>query len=659
MRLPPNGSAATLQGGVSAGEFRPSGEVSAQPATCADGSRWSDLLGMVVHPGIPARLLAPTPGGRPRPLGEGDADALLLEAERLGGLAVVASVRDDLVAVDLDGCAALVLPRLLDAAEQVGAALVYLAASGSDDSRHAVFGCPTTAGREWLRGTVEQVRVWAGLEARAVDLRSGPGGGFRMPGSVALKTGGGEVVPVDLDGRKLRPLEAARRAREALAEVGLPLVPAEPTEPVLGLVKPDNGPTRTKTPAPAGPAPLEAAGLVDRGWSARPKWTRDDWTRLYRPHIGGDRSAAATDAARLLARSRVKDWAEARHYYRKYPAFSKYRDRPDGGRVHWRGVVRWTLAYRGPVDEATASRCADWLAEAKRWTTPDEAAAVVAVVSYRFADGRGLEARPIAVRDLAVWLGYSRSKAHRMLAALQGRGVLLRVRSHADGPTNEAALYSLGAVPVLSGGHEVTARGAGGLDPAVVLSPVWAKVGQACRAVWSALGRSGVSDAAAAGAAGLPLGRWRQSGVRLLLERLEAAGLAERCADGWRRGRASLREAAVRVGAGAVVDRVRLRVVAERTLWHSRVDAVVERAERVLVGLRSVRSARGAVAGAVRVAGAAVGGSGRSGGVSVRGRGSAGVWGRSGPGAVRAGPVPAGGRSPGGGVPPDTEVRQG
>ena len=89
MRLPPNGSAATLQGGVSAGEFRPSGEVSSQPATCADGSRWSDLLGMVVHPGIPARLLAPTPGGRPRPLGEGDADTMALEAERLGGLAVV------------------------------------------------------------------------------------------------------------------------------------------------------------------------------------------------------------------------------------------------------------------------------------------------------------------------------------------------------------------------------------------------------------------------------------------------------------------------------------------------------------------------------------------------------------------------------------------
>lgn len=60
-----------------------------------------------------------------QPLGDGAPDALTLEAARHGGgLAVVAVIRPELVALDLDGCSGLVRPDLMHAAGLVGAALV-------------------------------------------------------------------------------------------------------------------------------------------------------------------------------------------------------------------------------------------------------------------------------------------------------------------------------------------------------------------------------------------------------------------------------------------------------------------------------------------------------------------------------------------------------
>ena len=340
----------------------------------------------------------------------------------------------------------------------------------------------------------------------------------------------------------------------------------------------------------------------------------------------------------------VRDWSEARGYYRRAAVFSKYRGRRDGGRSHWASVARSAATYRGPVDGETARRCEGWLEAAARWTAHDEAAALAAVIWHRFADGRGLEGRPVAVRDLVGWLGCSVGRAHGLLEALRGRGALVRVRAHDDGPASEAALYSLGAVQsaegVEFGEHELTPPTGGALDPSVVLAPVWSVLGQAARAVWSLLGGSAVSAAVLAVAAGLPVGRAGRSGVRLLLGRLEACGLAVRCGAGWRRGAAGLEAAGRSVGAAAVLDRVRRRVVAERAGWHARTDAARVAAGRALVGLRSVRPARGALEGAERVAGAVVDGLRASVPAPVRDRRSAGGSRGSSRSAARAGPVP-------------------
>src|SRR5699024_9447378 len=161
------------------------------------------------------------------------------------------------------------------------------------------------------------------------------------------------------------------------------------------------------------------------------------------------------------------------------------------------------------------------------------------------------------------------------LGALQGRGVLERVRSHADGPAGEAALYTLAPLPdkapaegVEYFGHELTPPSCEPLDPAVVLAPVWSVLGQGARAVWSLLSTSTVSVAVLAAAAGLPGGRAGRSGVLLLLERLEACGLAVRCGAGWRRGRAGLEAAGRAAGAAVPVGRGGRRGLLERTRGH-------------------------------------------------------------------------------------------
>src|SRR5699024_11899138 len=62
---------------------------------------------------------------------------------------------------------------------------------------------------------------------------------------------------------------------------------------------------------------LDGGGPVVRGWWARPSWSSEDRGLLHaRPPVG-QRSDWATAAARMLWRRGVRDWAEARRYYRQ------------------------------------------------------------------------------------------------------------------------------------------------------------------------------------------------------------------------------------------------------------------------------------------------------------------------------------------------------
>lgn len=569
----------------------------------ADGSRWSDLLAVLCDPAYPARLLAPTrTPNQARPLGDGAPDALTLEAARLGGgLAVVAVIRPELVALDLDGCADLVRPDLLHAAALVGGALVYLAASGSVDSEHVVFACPSTAARLELLEAVGRIRAHRGLDAGQVDHRHGIGGALRLPGSASLK-GGGPVVPVDEDGAELCAASATRRALEALEAVGGPLGSA-------GGVQSASVAHRPGTVA-LGVVGLEDGGPVVRAWRRRAPLDSDQRAALEAvPRPGQDRSALARRALWALWCHGVRSVPEALELLAGCPSWAaKYGQRRDGGAAVARAALERWAAYRGPVSDEDGALCRAWLEVAARWTSHDEAAALVAVISHRFADGRGVEGRPVAVRDLALWCGWSTRTAHRWLRALVDRGALVLARSHDDGPASEAALYSLGGVEDLP--HDADTPLVGALQPSAVLAPVWSMLGQGSRAVWSMLTAEGQAPAVLAAGAGLVVGRSGRSGVLLLLERLESVGLAVRSGSAWSVGAADLAVAGRSAGAGDHLEVVARLVAAERAIWHADCAADRVAAGVALEGLQSAAGVGGSggadgrvVAGAVRPTG--------------------------------------------------------
>lgn len=568
MRVQPNAVTAPPSGGVSLADTpissqRPS---RADAATGADGARYADLVALLVDPTQPARLLESTGrDNQARAVGEGDAAQLMLQADHTNGLVVVAPIRPDLVTLDLDGCASVVRPELLHAAEQVGASLVYLAASGSVDSEHAVFGCPSAQARARLVDLVEQVRLWAGVSARQLDHRQGVGGALRLPGSASLKDAAAQSVPIGLDGRRLSAHSAALRALDALAAVGLPT---------------DYRPVSVAHSPSAATVSAPAVGPTVRAWRRRDRFTPEQLAALELvPGPGADRSVLACRAAWALWCHGVRSWDEARAHYATRSVFGKYSARADRGRSHWTRQAQLWASYRGAVSADDRARCDAWLELAGTWTDHDAAAAAVAVIAHRYLDGRGLVGRPVAVRDLALWLGCSAREAHRRVRGLVDLGVLEVARSHYDGPASEASRYTLGT-PGLTAElyrgdlpHDAdTPMGGGPLDPAVVLSPVWSVLGHRARAVWSLLGEAGQTTVVLAAGAGVATGD-PSYGARLSLDALVGAGLAVRSGRGrslrWSRGEVGLDAAGVAVGAGAVLAALAQVVAAERSVWHS------------------------------------------------------------------------------------------
>ena len=560
----------------------------ADATTSADGSRWATLYSALCDPAISARLLQPTSvDNEARPAGEGDPDALMLQAERMGGgYAVVATIRPDLVALDLDGCAAQIRPALTHAAEQLGAVLVYLARTGSEDSEHAVFGCPTDHSRARLLEVIAEVRAWSGLSAQQIDHRHGAGGAIRLPGSASLKSGRKAVTPIseteyndDETPRALSATAATRRTMRALQALGLPIAYSSATDTL----------SRQES---ATPNEDHATVVPLRAWRPRRPFTPAELAALDTvPRPRDDRSQLALTAAWSLWTSGIRSWSDARTHYAKRLVFAKYAQRADLGRSHWTALADGWANYRGEVETTDQQRCDEWMQHAQTWTDHDAAAALVAVITHRFTDGRGITARPIPVRDLQGWLLVGRRRAHELLLSLVECGALVRVRAWADGPEHEGTLFDLGeSVYRGNPGHEVHTPIQVPLEPSLVLAPVWSTLGHDARTLWTLLTPSGQTTQALALSSSLAPGD-HSYGARLLLGRLEAAGLAVRSGRGrglrWSVGPASLAAAATALGVDARSAELLARISHERAVWHSQTAVEQRAAQAELDSLRS------------------------------------------------------------------------
>lgn len=605
MSVPLGSTAATLDGGVS----RLSRSISAQTPTCADtttsadGSRWATLYSALCDPTISARLLQPTKvDNEGRLVGEGDPDALMLQAERMGGgYAVLATIRPDLVALDLDGCAAQIRPALTHAAEQLGAVLVYLTRTGSEDSEHAVFGCPTGHSRARLLEVIAELRTWAGLNAQQIDHRHGAGGAIRLPGSASLKAGRKAVTPIseteyndDETPRALSATAATRRAMQALQALGLPIAYSPATDTL------SRQESSTATEDHATVVPL-------RAWRPRRPFTPAELAALdaVPDPEPGKRSHLALKAAWALWTSGIRSWSDARTHYAKRLVFAKYAQRADRGRSHWTALADGWANYRGEVETTDQQRCDEWIQHAQTWTDHDAAAALVAVITHRFTDGRGITARPIPVRDLQGWLLVGRRRAHELLLSLVECGALVRARAWADGPEHEGTLFDLGeSVYRGNPGHEVHTPIQVPLDASRVLAPVWSSLGHDARALWSLLTPSGQSTPELAVLTSLPPGD-HSYGARLLLGRLEAFGLAARSGRGrglrWSVGPASLSAAAAALGVPAQAAKLLARISHERAVWHSQTASEQRLAQVELDSLRAAAPDLDSSASPVRV----------------------------------------------------------
>ncbi|WP_187589525.1 hypothetical protein [Gordonia sp. OPL2] len=499
------------------------------------------------------------------------------DEHRPGG--VVAPFRSDLLPIDLDRCASLVLPELCEAADTVGAVLVYLAASGSPDSRHTAWAFPTAQARTVFVEAVAAVRAWAGLDTRAVDVVTG-GRALRLPGSASFKRDGGICAPCDLDGEPIEPAAALKHAQTALAELDRRHTAALDAAGADGRHKTTRAPQ--ETPQQSSPA-LSRSVSVSGSWRPRKPFTTQQQAALDARPKPGQRSEAAVAAWRALWEVNVRDWDDAEPFFDR-PVFAKYRSRADRGRVFWQAQVdRWTN-YRGSVDPADQLLCDQWLEHASSWIDrPDLEAALCALIYHRFTDGRGTSCRPIACRDLAGWLhaGIDPSTANEQLRTLVEYGVLrLDLRSGLDIDRTEAHHYTL--LPVGIEEKELY-RGDSPQDrtppkgphphPLPPLHPLWAALGQRCRQLYQLLQHSpATSTTALAAACGLPRGD-HSYGALSRLHKLVGAGLIVRTGHGrataWTCTSLPLDDAADALGVGARARAAGEVTDAERRVWHA------------------------------------------------------------------------------------------
>ena len=572
--------------------------------------RWSELYKLIVDFSVPGRALALASDGTEvaQSLKAGNPLALITEAETLGqgqaAHAVVGRIRPDLLTIDLDGCADVIASGVLHAAETVNAPLVHLAASGSDDSVHIVLAPPTPWARAHLITMIDELRIWAGYDSRAVDILT-PARYLRLPGAASLKPAGDFCRPIAVDGTPLSAADAAERARSALSEIA-------PATAELTIAA--GGHTRSRPTKKAeittervvrtlaqDVSSIVVTDVAPRAWRRRKRFSYADW-QLFMSHPPvGVRSDRATEAAWLLWQSGIRDWTMARWYYRNCPVFEKFGVRegtaPGSTRAHWESIASRARAHRPPMngdEQAVIDRVRDHLCT---WTDrPAQAIAMLAVLEHRFTDGHGLSDRPIAVRDLMSWLNIaSIGTAKRLLDDLVEQRALTLSVPYAQRAPREASRYSLVDPESLAkrsySEHDVTILGASvPLTPTHgnPLSPLWGVLGAGCWQVYTHLLRSAEPLASnnLASAVGTPVGT-RRFGCLRLLGALADAQLVQRTG----RGRATrwiavagdaVRRAEEATGALDRLKALRTRINAERAAWHAETRTEYSKAQRVL-----------------------------------------------------------------------------
>ena len=548
-------------------------------------TRWAELYRLIVDPTAHGRALEPTDAANEAAsVRIGNPVALIAEAEHAGAgkaiWAVVAPLRPDFLTIDIDKCADQVLSPTLEAGEEVGAAIVHLAASGSPDSLHISFVCPSPAARAFLLAHVDSIRRWARLEThQAVDVLTDRRV-LRLPGSVSLK-GGHFCRPVDVAGRPITAVEAVRRATLALA-----------TAPPVGSQGPVAMPVAAPAPGrivvdPTLTESFELAEEAPRAWRRRKRLSDQEWRLMMSTPVAPHRSDQALKAAWVLWRNGVRSWAQAKWWYTNCPVFTKFAARdirrpadkpgPSDCQKHWQSLVARARSHRPVLTIAEQDVVTQVREEIATWSdSPDLAVGVLAVLKHRFTDGHGLENRPVSVRCLAMWLNVHIDRAAAIRSNLIARGVLREARAHSQGPAREATLFSL-AVPPSSNRskpvHDVTAPSPTlPLTTGQPLSPTWGVLSHQAWLLYSILTDSPRDTTTLAQTVGLPTGSSRY-GCGRLLRTLEQHGLAHRVGAGrgtrWTRGPVTVDEAAELCGATDRLRALRIRINAERSAWHA------------------------------------------------------------------------------------------
>lgn len=573
----------------------------------------ADLAALLADPSTRAWALSALPGGRDNEAvkrASGAAPDLFRESD--SSWAIVVQPAPTLMVFDLDDCADITLPALCDAADDASTTVVAIVDSGRSNCRHLWLAPPTSHAREYILHTARWLRTQHSLSPSALDERSGKT--IRLPGSAPLKDSGARARVVDADGNEVPISVAVAAARDALcgrpldqiAQASLTYKAKSAREwPRMKRAYPRSAtkpeattPLSFPVDAPLGRPVVE----TPRAWRRRTVIDSQGWATLNDAD-SDDRSAAATAGAWILFRHGIRSFARARWWYEHLPCFDKFRHRDEtkasresttnqweSCRQHWNTVRDRGINHRLPMTKADEAIIAAARAEANSWSEPLLQAAALVVIDRRFATGHGLTDRPIARRDLQLWLHLSDGTATTVLARLREIGFLKVAGGHT--PQGEgarsAATYDLHTsfTPVDSA-HDVTNH------TATLTHPLWGSLGHTPRLAWETLSTSptALSTRELSTLTGLAPGD-HKSGLLHILRVLRSLGAVESTGTGrwtrWMAGSAaSLDAAAIASGASARAQEIAARINAERSAWHAETREEAGRAVRGLEILRS------------------------------------------------------------------------